>query len=366
MVPLQLSKLPGRQGIHRAELHAVVDIMENFSRCRIWSDSQVTVDAFHSIQIASSPQEFMRNTNYDKLLRMFHAKMPQQRISKIKARQELDHSLPDDELYLRLGNAVANDEAIKVTKTSFTNITSDQQKYFEELQTQKKQLELVYRYMLDLQMTSAKTKSLPEGSVVEPVMVQAGTSPMELFSSWQPVNVWPRPQTCDTSALRECAWGEQVARATYEFLRVCEWPMPSDGPGPLAPGITWTEMALAISYTMKAFLPIRRVSADGNQYVLWVADFQDVERYDVTMTEQAQAAQQVVTQVMALVPQTLIPDPTRSLVRSMYMQGETFQRNGLKIRPKVSTSDLGSGTGEEIFRQWTKTSRLWICQSFTE
>lgn len=106
-----------------------------------------------------------------------------------------------------------------------------------------------------------------------------------------------------------------------------------DGQGPMASGLSWTEVVLAIRFQMEGYSPVRRTNAEGDSYVLWVDDFDDVGRLDVTMNDQSQTASLVVTQVLGLIPQTLLPDPSWGVVRSMYMQGETFQRAGLKVRP---------------------------------
>lgn len=111
LVTVLKSRLSGLQGIHRAELSAIVLIIEQFDRCLIWKDSQVAIAAFELGSTAQSPRDFADHPFFELVLRIYKAARPGHRVSKIKAHQTPTAEMEVEDVYRILGNQLADQEA---------------------------------------------------------------------------------------------------------------------------------------------------------------------------------------------------------------------------------------------------------------
>eukprot|EP00438_Fugacium_kawagutii_P009916 Skav216409 [mRNA] locus=scaffold457:478079:479827:+ [translate_table: standard] len=331
LVPLLKSRLSGPQGIHPAELSAIVLIIEQFPRCSIWTDSQVAISAFEVGSTARSIHDFVDHPHFPLVLRIFHAFSGEQAVHKIKAHQQPHPTMPFDTVYKILGNQLADEEA-KTAAYLLPQLSQESDTLFEQVTHQSLALQKVYTYVLDLQMTLAKAQTMVPGSRLNPVLQIPAQNPMQVLQEWQPHPSCSFDTEVDDTALQHCAWGWQTAAAMVRFLRGCRWPtdvLAADS----SPGLSWWEVAMGVILELGTFLPVRRKTSDGVTMSIWISSYQDACRFQVTMAEQSETVSHLYRQVQGLVPQTLAPSVVRGRVKSMYMLGEMSQNTGLSHRP---------------------------------
>ena len=114
MPAIVVSRTQGQQKIARSELYAVLLIVETFPAAEIYSDSQTTIDRFHTCQDDKDPLTWIDSDDMDLLLRLQKAVGSRHRIHKVAAHVDPQFTSNDLDCYRQLGNMVANDSAIKV------------------------------------------------------------------------------------------------------------------------------------------------------------------------------------------------------------------------------------------------------------
>lgn len=88
----------------------------------------------------------------------------------------------------------------------------------------------------------------------------------------------------------------------HEWLQSCRWPdCDADNPGPVALGLSWSEVAVAATLQHGQWPPVKREQPDGSYVVVQHLDQADALRLGTTLQELAAMAAQVVAQYQALV-----------------------------------------------------------------
>ena len=329
-VTLLHGRLPGVQSIHRAEIFAIVLACESFREFDLYTDSLVAFRLFHKLRLATDLSAFRGHFAYDLLQRWHPAIRDTQRVHKIKSHGNLAAIPQLLTLYKALGNQAADDAAGAANHDLMPALGTMFSQMHKECDFLDKGLEVVYHYLIDLQ--KARAAALAATRVYEsgePVR----RDPVALLSSWQPQEAWTAPGRIQCAGIRWCAWGWQPAAACLKWLRTCTWPLHEIGPGGEVYGLSYAEIAIAISLEMGCYLPVKRTTATGDVLVVYVEDYAAAKRLHVTMQEQIATAHHLLTQVLDLIPERMIPDTPKGHVRSLYALGDTGFTGGLMLRP---------------------------------
>ena len=325
-------RTPGLQGIHRAEILAIVLLCETFPKFDLYTDSQTAISAFDSAHSASSHSDFWDHPEFDLIVRIFKVRKVTQKVHKIKALVTFDMAQPWEQTYRNLGNKKANDVAIITAKESVPEIATELHQYHYECNKAQQDLKCVYKYIVALCVARARADT-HNNHMPQQLQEQTSTDPFELLSEWNPPDYWAPPAQVQSQGLVESVWGWQVAAAAFQFLRSCKWPSQVHGPTIKPVGISWLEVALGIMYKMGTYLPIKRMTADGDVRLVYLSSYDMAVAHKTTLSEQAETASLIMQHILTLVPERLVPHIPRGRVRSLYMLGETYMCTGWLIRP---------------------------------
>ena len=325
-------RTPGLQGIHRAEILAIVLLCETFQAFDLYTDSQTAIGAFDSAHSASSHSDFWDHPEFDLIVRIFNVRKVTQKVHKIKAHVTFDLAHPWEQTYRSLGNKKANDAAIITAKESIPEIANELWQYHNDCDKAQQDLKCVYKYIVALCVARARADTHNHNISHQP-QEQTSTDPLELLSAWNPPDFWCPPAQVQSQGLVESVWGWQAAAAAFQFLRSCKWPSQVHGPTIKPVGISWLEVALGIMYKMGTYLPIKRITADGDVRLVYLSSYDMAEAHKTTLSEQAETASLLMQHILTLVPERLVPHIPRGRVRSLYMLGETYMCTGWLWRP---------------------------------
>eukprot|EP00435_Cladocopium_sp_Y103_P037101 s2908_g9.t1 len=360
--PIVQGRVQGRQGIHRAELSAIVVACEGFSGFNLHTDSATTLAAIDRVRQAQHPSEFEDHPDFDLLLRLFQALQPTHVFHKIKAHVTLESHPCNLQLYHQLGNKKANDVAIAANSHLFPEAVREFNQFHADVLAEQKSLACVYDYVIALQMVKIKVDlQNPHTAVAEQCRLHT-TDPCKLFSEWMPDEYWTAPRPVQGQGLEMCPYGQQVAYATLKFLMKCQWPTQQFGPLPEPVGISWLEIGLAIMLELGAYLPVKRQREDGSSYPVFLHTYADAMLHHTTMTEQSEQARYIFGHVNDLVPERLYPDVIRGQVKSLCLMGDSYFTTGLMLRPAFPHQQQVM----TMIKQYLMTNRSVINLNFTK
>ena len=332
LIVVGASRTPGLQGIHRAEILAIVTLCETFQAFDLYTDSQTAISAFDRASRASSPSDFWEHPEFDLIVRIFNVKKVTQKVHKIKAHETFSLAQPWDQVYRGLGNKKANDVAITTAKESIPEVATEFWKYHQDIDKHQHDLKCVYRYIVALCVARARADT-NNSTVPCTTHEPTSTDPFELLCDWNPDSFWSPPTQIQSQGLVDCVWGWQVAAAAFQFLRSCKWPINDHGPTSKPIGISWLEVALGIIDKMGTYLPVKRITADGDVRLVYLSSYEMAVAHQTTLSEQAETASLIMQHILTMVPERLIPNTPRGRVRSLYMLGETYMCTGWLLRP---------------------------------
>lgn len=191
-------------------------------------------------------------------------------------------------------------------------------------------------YFVDLQSARAQAS---QGEVFlrgDQTTFLATLDPTQRLEQWSPQPSWSPPGDLDLRWLGACAWSEELAVATVQFLQECYWPLDTGEPTTNVVGISWLEIAIGIMFYFKEYIPIRRVTASGNLELVRLPNLQAAQIHGATLPEMANNVSLLFTQLKALVPSELFPPLNRTRVKSLYLLGHNQFSQGLQQRPRMA------------------------------
>lgn len=231
--------------------------------------------------------------------------------------------------YHALGNMNANDEAIRARDELLPSVFRDLTDFHARLETQKQRLAKLFDLHLDLQTARAKAQT--------PDSVENNTNGnsdvANILRNFSPTQEWWFPENLTLDWLVDSAWGQQVMHSTISWLRECTWNMNPKLPDNLAPGISWSEVAVAISLKHGMWLPVKRKDSQGVERVVQPVLTGSQLTIATDLAEQTQVAHALITHLKALVPEAILPDCQQGKVRSLLYLGFHSWSTGLKIKP---------------------------------
>ena len=337
------AKCRHEQNISRAELWALVRTCESLPCFVLHTDSAFALQAWQRVQMATCVSDFQDHPHFDLLKRLWQVKNPRRQILKIKAHRHPDGITDSLERYHAYGNARANDEAIH-TNLHFEKPLVDQfQARHQRALEDKDELENFFHLIVDLQYAQAKAGTpANQQNVTKPIEKNDHTAnnPLEdALINWAPEPGWSFPTELRLDWLSACAWGVGVATAFLQWFRGCVWGNDTTGPLGYHMGISWLEIAFAVMLQYGAPLPIKR-KIRGIEKLIHLISPTDIAMHNVTLDEMTQNVYSIYRNVVALIPQHLVPLTVKcGKNRSLQVQGLGIWTTGFNQRPSYHLQD---------------------------
>eukprot|EP00438_Fugacium_kawagutii_P026178 Skav220536 [mRNA] locus=scaffold1629:218190:228022:+ [translate_table: standard] len=345
-----VGRLKGRQQIHRAELSAIVWICSHFSQAIIRTDCAVAIDLIDKVRTSDSSL-WVLHPDSDLLNQLQAVLSHGHQVLKIKAHQDPNTLLCPLEKYHAWGNIVADKAAVEANRTLFPDIAHHLHERLRQYMEDFDKFRKLYTFLVDLHQTRARAQQHQAvGNVTTPLV-----NLVNLAKQWRPTQIWQQPQQCDDSQLSSSSWGIQLMYVVHEWLRSCIWPDDEQAsPAPYPVGIAWAEVAVALSLLYGSWLPVRRKSADGQEYLYQPRSLAEATAMGVTMGEQSRMASQMVAQYRSLINVEMLPDTKGGKVRALIMYGFSETIGGLKRRPAFE----GQQQVCEVMAEYVRTNSV--------
>ena len=156
----------------------------------------------------------------------------------------------------------------------------------------------------------------------------------EAYSNWT-INRTPYvfPEA-DLQFVADCAFGNEIALETYEWMKKLTWPSTDDGPLGFNTGVTWIELGLSWMLHNKRYMPVLRKDNLGIMRLLYPADYVSAKDKGFTYVEAGTMMQRITDNLTSLIPGPVWPDDTlRQKVSAIYRLGAHRFHQGINKRP---------------------------------
>ena len=322
------ARVTGEQGIHRAEIYALVILAESFDNVVVHVDSSVAINVATRAQAARRDYDLAGIDDFDLALRL-RAALVHKQFTFLKVRAHTNPLETQDHLecYAQLGNSVANDFAQDVCKHHMPHLVKQYAATHTTLTLEKFHLEQMFQFLLKSTELRKAYRAVTIPPTVTPTCER--TDYCKLFQEWTVTDGWTLPpyQACKW----ECStWGRSIMQVMYQWLRHCCWPkvqVPED-----TFGVSWVELATSFFIYSGIFLPIKRSLGDGKEGLIPIMSTTDLETFSVKYSEMVRTFITVFQQLTDLTDTLTWPQHPRGLVRSLYVLGGRTQPAGVKFR----------------------------------
>ena len=195
---------------------------------------------FEQCQQAVSEADILSTGEFDLAQRLYQCISPFSTLKKIKAHRNISEipSLLDQ--YHALGNMKANDEAIRARDLLLPEVFKQLDDSCTKVHSQKQRVQL---FSLHLELQIARARAKAPGSVETNATHSTNVAVLLNFA---PVQEWFFPNVINLEGIAHSAWGRQALHSTLNWLRSCVWTLDITQPENLEPGLSWTEIAVAI------------------------------------------------------------------------------------------------------------------------
>ena len=324
----------GAQTIHRAELLALVRVMEEFAGIIVHVDSASALRAWEKA-VSWLPEDLHPLRDLDLILRL--RSIPHLGCNlAVKVKAHLDPgALPDLECYHALGNALADKGASDALQL-IPSLAQDWSSAYHEFEEEMSLLRGWMEYLVALQPVRTR---LSHGLEVEGQPVMAHESVLEkqrIFRSWAPDPCWtPEPLTDANPVFWEYGtWGEDLTSRVARWLGCIQWPMNELDTFPCNVGMSWLEVCLSLLLWLGCFIPVRRRWGEDDFRLFSFGSFAEAVAEGLTLSELSLQSSTLISQVNALAVVPLIPSwVKRSRIKSLYYQGFSMHAYGWSCRP---------------------------------
>lgn len=327
-------RVPGLQGIHRAELLAITIVCEATDAVEVYTDSQVALDAIDLVRRSTSVWEYQKHPEFGLLLRLAAVLKPTHVFHKIAAHTDVSLSMHAEEAYLYLGNRAADEAANRAVRDILPSFAEDLQEHATTISGTQDMYKAVLEYIVDLQTARAKADQGDDfsGSIHQQ---QALThDPYRYLADWSPEPAWTMSEEVDRRWFHRTAWGSDFADAAIQWLQGCRWPDQTTVRSTSAVGISWLEIALGIMHYLGEYIPIRRYDHEGRLHLLRLRNQADLHLHNATLREMGENTAMLFSHLVALTTTELFPCGTRGRVKSLYLLGEGHFSQGFLLRPQ--------------------------------
>ena len=353
------ARCKAEQHIGRAELFPIVLAHEAFHEFKLYSDSAYAVNTVALTRCVNSAEALEYHNEYDLAARIFQVKHENKQVVKIKAHQDPGSVEDPLECYHCLGNKLADEAAGNMCLFGNAAITNEFQQFHCEVSQQCKFLERVYTLLLKLQKARAQAGgALTDGSL-KTNAAAVNTLEQSIITWIPPGETWKPPEILDITWLKFSSWGWQVATIVQTWLQGCRWPTDNSGPKGFTMGISWAELVFAISDMLGAWIPVRRHDNEGQEILLQPLTHAEALVHSVSLSELCYNMQQIFWQVVALIPQQVVPSHLQSgKNNSLLLQGHSVWTTGLKLRPAFCNQQRVYDMTQKFVKKGTSNSLI--------
>ena len=287
---LVCGRLQGVQSIHRAELAAILWILETF-RARdivVHTDSAWVMDVWQKCLLPNASMLFMDHSDRDLIVRLIHADVSRLHLHKVKAHQDPAQERDPFTRYHLLGNAEADN---KLAQWACWNLMPQLVHQLSQLHDDSaKDITLVsdfYKCCLEVQYTRAALQNTQHVGIADNEGAVPSVDVFQKLTDWSvPHSCWVFPQF-EESRLQCAVCGKHVIMSLVDWLQSCSWPSDADSDAAHKNlGISWTEIAVAVAVRHNMWLPIKRKQQDNLAHVIQPQTLAECNLLNVTLAEQ--------------------------------------------------------------------------------
>ena len=327
---LTTGRLPGLQDIHRAELFAIVVIVERYCNTNIYSDSATTLSLLQHVANATESVELAGAPHYDLLLRIWKVwHLGTRSFHKIKAHVDNHNGLTPLQIYSQRGNKLANDSAIYACANMLPSVVNTLEAACKDQIEQQRHLRHLFSFYLAALKRMAQLQSeAKQEDTLAPVMQHR----WEILKTYTVRDVWI-PPTIHLNWTRDTAWGPKLGQLMLAWMLQFRWPKQADDSEVASIGVSWYELALSFMRFSEMFFPLRRADRRGNDILIPFRNRAEVEAYNVRFSEFANTFAIFYLQFTGLLSADIWPNYDRKLVKSLFVQGGKFFTSGFTQRP---------------------------------
>jgi hypothetical protein len=315
---LTAGRLPGLQDIHRAELYAIVIIVERYCNTVVYSDSATTLSLLQYVANSKEAVEMATSPHYDLLLRLWKAwHLGNRCFHKVKAHAENATDVTPLQLYLQLGNKVANDSAIQACATLFPSVVATLEEACTDQLEQQKHLKNMFNFQLLAQKRMAQ---LQQEKQQEDNLTPVAINKWDILRTYTIDDPWT-PPIIQLNWTMHTAWGPYVGQKMMTWMQQCLWPKQALHTEAATVGISWYELVLSFMQHAQMFLPLRRKDRSGREFLIPFRNKQEVAAHQVKFSEFANTFSIYFLQFTGLLSEEIWPGFDRKLVKSLFVQG---------------------------------------------
>ena len=327
---LTTGRLPGLQDIHRAELYAIVVVLERYCNTCIYSDSATTLSQLQRVAKAKDVNELAMSPHFDLLTRIWKVwHLGERSFHKVKAHAEHQFDLPLLQQYEHLGNKMANDSAMFACSQLLPCVVNPLEDACQDQVQQQKHLKQLFEFHLEAQRRMAQ---LQAEQVSEENLDPGNRTTWEVLKTYHVVEPWVGPRIT-LNWTKHTAWGPHISRHMLDWMQKFRWPSDDSQDEVASIGVSWYELVLSFMKHAGLFFPLRRHDNQGREILVPFRNRQEVEAYGVKFSEFATTFAIYFLQFTGLLSEEIWPACDRRLVKSMFVQGSTFYTSGFAQRP---------------------------------
>ena len=324
-----VSRTQGSQNIARAELYAVLVIIENFPTAVIHTDSQTTLDRCYRCQTSRDPMEFANSSDFDLLCRLQESILPSHHLLKVDAHKDPRFTVDLTVCYQQLGNMVANDSAVKACNALHPWLVKECKLQCVRTLHSRAALMKWYELLLELQQHCAILRDNQTDAGADGLTRQQLGDVFHRFLTWQINDPWITPEI-RMSGTKFSSWGVLLANAMQDWMSQVTWPRDDSSDGY---GVTWIELTISFAIFTGFYFPIPKETTGRQQQLIILPDLQTVEHHNIRLSEMANYFSIFYGQMEKLLFPHIWPTRPRCLVRSLYLLGANCHSAGFKQRP---------------------------------
>eukprot|EP00438_Fugacium_kawagutii_P032706 Skav220467 [mRNA] locus=scaffold2597:6916:8334:+ [translate_table: standard] len=341
-----VGRAPGEQTINRAETAALIAAGTLGSKVLIHTDSAFAVTAVDRAcsHIVLTPA---KDANLDLILQLRASRLQPHNILKVKAHQEIRADMHWRDIYHIFGNQQADRAAVQACELLHVSWSKILRERLLQVRHERELLHGMMLYKLELNKVRAQAfqQLQKEESAATPRETIFSTETVRSkIGNWEPADfqVLPAPLALD-SWRKFFAWGNHLVEPFFHWMVLLKWPREPGGPLSKEIGVSWLELALSFSQTIRSLLPILGPNADGAMQILWVQDKQDAINHAITFKDLAASFEMMWTQLKSYFPKCF-PAAGRGRVTALQTQGFLIHSQGIGLRPafpyQLETYDL--------------------------
>eukprot|EP00438_Fugacium_kawagutii_P030650 Skav221856 [mRNA] locus=scaffold1175:112517:114841:+ [translate_table: standard] len=332
---LIVSRLPGEQTIHRAEIAALISVCEHFDQADLVTDSQVACSLGNLCLLLEHPHQLYTHSEPDLALELWElVRKGSYTFRQVKAHQDISTCKDLDLKYDRIGNSYADQAAQMACQHMNLRLVQDATKISEDLRSQHELLTSYFRYFLELQQTQSAIRKQSHQHDVHELQPDTRETISAQLRRYVVADAWPFPVP-QFDHTRDNAWGPTWGRLFSDWIQQLRWPMEDNTLEFQHVGITWIELSLSFMLFANMWLPLRRPGTDRKDRLVVFSCYADLSGFQVRFSEFADTMSQMFQQMASLRDTVLHPPLKRQLVTSTYIQGFSIHSSGLSSRPTM-------------------------------